>query len=223
MPEMPGVLLIDKPSGITSHDVVNQVRRQTGVKRVGHAGTLDPLATGLLIILVGRDATKKQAEFLHQDKEYICTAQLGIETDTYDSEGVITRRTPWERVKQLTPDQVESALAHFRGEIHQTVPAYSAVKVQGQKLYDKARRGTIDITALPSRVVKIYELELLDFYKDEAQQAVFLSLRVKCSSGTYIRSLVYDLGQFLGIGAYITALRRTKIGEFTVEDAQQLK
>jgi tRNA pseudouridine55 synthase len=221
--KQPTILLIDKPSGITSHDVVNQVRAQTGVKRVGHAGTLDPLATGLLIILVGRESTKKQSEYLHQDKEYVCTAQLGVETDSYDKDGKTTATAEWSKVAQISKENFEAALASFRGQISQVVPAYSAVKVKGRKLYEKARQGKVVDAELPSRLVHIYELELIDVLKNDKAQKAFFTIRVKCSSGTYIRSLVHDIGKHLQVGATVTALRRTKIGEVSVEQAQQLE
>jgi tRNA pseudouridine55 synthase len=214
-----GILLVDKPTGITSHDVVYRVRKQTGVRRVGHAGTLDPLATGLLIVLVGREFTKRQSEFLKQDKEYLCEAQLGIETDTYDVDGQIVKIASWEELGNISQVDLEKVLGKFRGEIAQTVPAFSAVKVKGQKLYDKARRGQIDKKDLPSREVDIKELELTDFKKDEESKAIFFNIKVDCSSGTYIRSLAHDIGQELGVGATVKELRRTKIGEFDISES----
>jgi tRNA pseudouridine55 synthase len=222
IPSQPEILLIDKPTGMTSHDVVNIIRRKTGVKRVGHAGTLDPLATGLLIILVGRESTKRQSEFLKQDKEYEVVAQLGIETDTYDSDGKITHESSPESVAKITQEDVEHVLTNFRGKIDQTVPAYSAVKMQGQKLYEIAREGKADEIVLPIRSVEIYSLELADFQKDTHSQKTFFKLKVHCSSGTYVRSLVYDIGRKLGVGATVTQLRRTKIGDLTVENADKL-
>lgn len=204
-----GILLIDKPSGMTSHDVVNQVRKKTKVKRVGHAGTLDPLATGLLIVLVGREFTKRQAEFMKLDKEYICEAQLGVETDTYDVDGKVVKKANWEEVKKITKKKLQQVLDSFRGEITQIVPAYSAVKIKGEKLYEKARRGKINKKDLPSRQVEIKELELIEFNQDRG----FFKIRVVCSSGTYIRSLVHDIGLELGVGSTVNQLRRTKIGE----------
>lgn len=210
-----GILLIDKPSGITSHDVVYRVRKKTGVKRVGHAGTLDPLATGLLIVLVSREFTKKQDQFMKQDKEYLCEAQLGIETDTYDIQGKVIR----ESSPEITQDVLEKILDKFMGKIIQTVPAFSAVKVKGEKLYNKARKGEIEKKDLPSREVEIKRLELVDF--NDSQQK--FSLIIECSSGTYIRSLVHDMGQEIGVGATITSLRRTKIGSYSIEQALDLE
>lgn len=218
-----GVLLIDKPTGITSHDVVNQIRRQTGVRRVGHAGTLDPLATGLLIILVGREFTKRQTEFLKLDKEYLCEVELGIETDTYDVDGEIIKKAGWNKLEKISKADLEKTLEQFRGEITQVVPAYSAVKIKGQKLYEKARRGEIDKKTLPSRKVNIKELELVEFKKDEAVQEIFFTIKVACSSGTYIRSIAHDIGQELGVGAMVKELRRTKIGELNINQANELQ
>ena len=155
-----GILLVDKPTGITSHDVVYKVRKKTGVKRVGHTGTLDPLATGLLIVLVGREFTKRQTEFLKLDKDYICEAQLGVETDTYDVDGKTIKEASWEELKKITETDFKRALDNFRGEINQTVPPYSAVKIKGEKLYEKARKGEIIQEDLPSRRVLIKELKL---------------------------------------------------------------
>lgn len=217
-----GIVLIDKPQGWTSHDVVAKVRRLTGVKRVGHAGTLDPLATGLLIVLVGREFTQRQAEFMKQEKEYLVTGQLGLTTDSYDSEGLVVQQETWQKVSQIERQQVVDALDQFRGEIAQQVPAFSAVKVKGKKLYEAARRGKTVQAELPVRRVTIKEVELVDFAMDETTQQATFSLRVVCSSGTYIRSLIHDLGQVLGVGATVTALRRTRIGDLHIKDATPL-
>jgi tRNA pseudouridine55 synthase len=218
-----GILLVDKPTGITSHDVVYKVRKKTGVKRVGHTGTLDPLATGLLIVLVGREFTKRQTEFLKLDKDYICEAQLGVETDTYDVDGKTIKEASWEELKKITETDFKRALDNFRGEINQTVPPYSAVKIKGEKLYEKARKGEIIQEDLPSRRVLIKELKLIGFVKNAEQEELFFTIKVSCSSGTYIRSLVYDVGQQLGVGATTTSLRRTRIGKYKIEDAMNLQ
>ncbi len=213
----PGVYLMDKPKGWSSHDVVAKIRRLSGIQRVGHAGTLDPLATGLLIILVGREFTKRQPEFLKLDKEYICTAQLGIEMDTYDRTGTVVAEAAVENVTAITRDQVENILQKFVGTITQTVPHYSAIKVEGRKLYAKARSGeTVD--DLPQRQVTIQEIKLLDF---DNETGIF-SFTVSCSSGTYIRSLVNDIGKLLGVGAIVTDLRRIKIDNYDVANALNL-
>lgn len=207
-----GVLLVDKPTGWTSHDVVGWVRRQVGVKRVGHAGTLDPLATGLLIVLVGREFTKLQDTFMKQDKVYEVTARFGVTTDTYDSQGNVTGSVDWTELKQLTKKQIELAMNDFLGEIEQTVPIYSAVKVAGQKLYNMARHGEV-AQSLPSRKVTIFDFRLLDFRLSESDKTCEADFVVKVSSGTYIRSLIHDLGNKLSVGANVTVLRRLKIGE----------
>ena len=218
-----GILLIDKPSGMTSHDVINQIRRKTNVKRVGHAGTLDPLATGLLIVLVGREFTKQQSKFMKLKKEYVCEARLGLATDTYDIDGQVIQQRPWDQIKLITSDKLELVLKDFRGEITQTVPAYSAVKIKGEKLYRKARKGELDQTTLPKRRVIINNLEVLNFNLDNQQQELNFTIKTNVSSGTYIRSLVHDIGQALNLGATVIALRRTKIGDYDVARAQALE
>jgi tRNA pseudouridine55 synthase len=203
-----GFLLIDKPAGITSHDVVDRVRRITGVRRVGHAGTLDPFATGLLIVGVGREATRELGSFLGCDKEYVATMRLGAVSDTQDLDGTITE----------TPDAplpseaaLRETMAKFTGPILQIPPMYSAKKIGGKKLYELARAGET-IERQPNEIT-ILNLELLSF---EPPHATFRAL---CSSGTYVRTLAHDIGQTLGCGAYLTALRRTKIGDLSVKDA----
>lgn len=217
--DSPGILLVDKAKKWTSHDVVAQVRHLSGIKTVGHAGTLDPLATGLLIVLIGKQYTKRQTQFLKMDKEYVCQAQLGVETDTYDADGQVLNQAAWSKVGQIDQKQLVKALDSLTGEIIQTVPAFSAVKVKGRKLYHLARQARVDLTTLPQRQVHIYGLKLLDFKKDEINQQLWLTIKVKCSSGTYIRSLIHDLGLKLGIGAYVKELRRTQIGPYSVADA----
>lgn len=269
-----GILLIDKPAGISSFGVVARVRRKLseqagfvtvqgkdGVMRqkrkkvkVGHTGTLDPFATGLLIILTGKE-TKRANEFLKLDKEYIATLRLGATSSTGDPEGEITlaqygsrhgssaelSETNGERAKQGVPvttgddaagseknrgwspccdevispsrKRVEEVVASFVGEVEQTVPAFSAVKINGQRAYKLARAGKQ--VEMPRRKVQIYELEILRYEWPE------LTIRCKVSSGTYIRALGEDIGKKLGMGAYLTALRRTQVGKYRVEDAVQ--
>jgi tRNA pseudouridine55 synthase len=216
----PGVHLVDKPSGPSSHTIVNYFRRQSGISRIGHTGTLDPLASGLLIILVGREFTRLQEQFLKQDKEYQVTAVLGESTDTYDSTGTTTSSSDWSQIKPITEIDVKNALQRFHGSIAQQAPIYSAIKQHGQKLYDKARLGQIVVP--PTRTVTIHQLELIAFEKDVKNQTLQVTLRVNCSSGTYIRSLVHDLGQTLRVGAHVSALRRTKIGAFTIKEASEI-
>jgi tRNA pseudouridine55 synthase len=204
-----GILNIDKAEGMTSHDVVAVMRRISGIRRIGHTGTLDPLATGVLLLCVGR-ATRLSEYLLGQDKRYEAAVRLGQETTTYDAEGDIVAEKPVEVDRQT----IASALSHFRGPISQVPPMYSAVKKDGQPLYKLARKG-VEVDR-PSRQVTIYHLDLLDW------QPPYLHLDITCSSGTYIRSLAHDLGQLLGCGGHITALRRTAVANFTVLEAVSL-
>lgn len=204
-----GLLCVDKPAGQTSHDIVNVIRRLSGIRRVGHSGTLDPLATGLMLLCLGR-ATRLLEYLVGQSKTYLATVLLGQETDTFDAEG----RVVAERPVQVSPEHLSAALDNYRGTINQLAPLYSAVKVDGQPLYRRARRG--EAVARPARTVTIHELELLSRHES------LLELRITCSSGTYVRSLAHDLGQSLGCGAHLAGLRRTAIGSFTLEDAVPL-
>ncbi len=204
-----GILNIDKPAGITSHDVINRVRRVAQMRRVGHAGTLDPLATGVLLVCLGR-ATRLVEYLTGQPKTYEAVIRMGQTTDTYDAEGTITA----EHSIAFTEADLAPALTQFRGEIEQVPPMYSAVKQDGQPLYKLARQGKE--VARPSRRVTIYELGILDW------QPPLLSLRITCSKGTYIRSLAHDLGEVLGCGGHIAALRRTAVGSFTLDTAVSL-
>jgi tRNA pseudouridine55 synthase len=201
------LLLVDKPSGITSHDAVDRVRRAIGVRKVGHAGTLDPMAAGLLVMGVGR-ATRLLRFLGDLDKEYEGTARLGEETDTLDATGRVVRTAPVD----VDADAVRAAMEGFLGEVEQRPPAYSAVKVGGERLYRAARRGA-DIQAEP-RLVRVDAFELVRFDSPD------LAFRVVCSSGTYVRSLVADLGGRLGCGAHLSGLIRTRIGPFEVRDAR---
>ncbi len=210
--EPPTFLLIDKPAGLTSHKVVEQVRRLFGVKRVGHAGTLDPFATGLLIVGVGREATKKLGELAKLDKEYTATVRLGTESATGDTEGIITAN---EQVSELADEQIEKTLKQFLGKQRQIPPMYSAKKVKGQKLYELARKGK-EIERKATEI-EVKELEILHYEWPQ------LRLRASVSSGTYMRVLAQDIGRALGVGGYLTALRRTKIGQFDVREAKTLE
>jgi tRNA pseudouridine55 synthase len=209
---MDGFLYIDKPAGITSHDVIDRLRRLTGVRRIGHAGTLDPFATGLLVVGVGREATKKLGGFLGQDKEYVGTMVLGGRSDTQDATGRITP----ESVAAM-PDRtsLEAAVRKFVGQISQTPPMYSAKKIRGQKLYELARQGK-EIAREPVTVT-VSEMELTGY---EPPKATF---RVRCSSGTYIRTLAHDIGDVLKTGAYLESLRRTAIGDISIEKSIKLE
>ena len=203
------LLLIDKPTGPTSHDVVAIVRRGAQEKRVGHAGTLDPLATGLLVVCLGA-ATRLSEYLLGEDKTYAARVRFGQATNTYDADGEVTAAS-----SQL-PERaaVEAALAPLRGPIQQRPPAFSAIKRGGQRAYTRARRG--EAVELEPRPVTIHALELTDWAPPEA------SLLVRCTAGTYIRSLAHDLGQALGCGAHLTALRRTAAGHFDLAAAVSL-
>lgn len=212
MTSFDGLLLIDKPSGPTSHDIVDQVRRALGIRAVGHAGTLDPFASGLLILGVGK-GTKALTALVGCDKTYEIEAHLGRSTDTFDREGVDTGKSFEDEPPTL--EQVEAALTLFRGVIEQKAPLYSAIKRQGKKLYELARAGTATEEMRPTRTVTIHELTLLEYTWPT------LTLRARVSSGTYIRSLVDDIGRTLHTGAFVQELRRTKIGEFDVRKAIQ--
>jgi tRNA pseudouridine55 synthase len=209
---MNGILNIDKPAGWTSHDVVAWVRRVLREKRVGHAGTLDPMATGVLLVCVGQ-ATRVVEYLTAGQKVYRAEAQLGIATDTYDADGQVTATAS---VPPLSADDLRSALANFVGEIQQRPPAYSAIKQDGEAAYRKARRG--EAVELPARPVMIHGIELLDWDPTASK----FTIDVTCGPGTYIRSLSHDLGQVLGCGAVLTRLTRTRSGQFAIEDAVDL-
>ncbi len=204
-----GFLNVDKPSGLTSHDVVNRIRRISGTRRVGHAGTLDPLATGVLVVGVGR-ATRLLEYVAGQVKEYRGDVHFGVTTATYDAEGAVTARRP----VSFDREELEAALGQFQGEILQVPPMYSAIKKDGTSLYVLARQGKE--VAREARPVTIYELELLHWEPPVA------TLRVVCSTGAYIRSLAHDLGESLECGAYLSALRRTAVGRFSLATAVPL-
>ena len=208
------IILVDKPTGISSFGVVARIRRELrdefGHKvKVGHTGTLDPFATGLMILLSGK-MTKKSNDFLKLDKIYEADLKLGFASTTGDPEGEITEVSSF--VPELT--EIERVLKSFTGEISQTVPKFSAVKINGERAYKLARKGTDFKT--PTRIVTIYQIELLDYS--------YPTLKIRChvSSGTYIRTLAEDIGKTLGTGAYLTALRRTKIGDYRIEDAKKV-
>ena len=209
------IILIDKPAGMTSFGVVARVRRQLSEQlgrrvKVGHTGTLDPFATGLLILLSGK-MTKKSGEFLKLDKEYEATLKLGWVSTTGDPEGELTKTS--EKVPDLAT--IKTVLAGFTGEVWQTVSRFSAVKIHGQRAYKLARKGEEFET--PWRKITVYGLEVMAYNYPE------LKLRCKVSSGTYVRTLAEDIGAALGTGAYLTALRRTEVGRFSVRDAATLK
>lgn len=209
-----GVFLIDKPAGISSFGVVSRMRRVLGIKKVGHAGTLDPFATGLLIVCGGRAATKLISRFMEGQKEYLTTLLLGVETKTQDPEGEVTSTRT---VGTLTPASIEEVLEQYRGEQLQTPPAYSALKHKGKPLYYYARKG-IEVKKEPRKIL-IRELERIGNTGDLSGETAELQLRIVCSKGTYIRTLGAEIGNSLGCGAHLVQLRRTRSGQFDVQDA----
>lgn len=207
---MNGIVIIDKPAGWTSQDVTARLRRVFGTRRIGHGGTLDPMATGVLPVFVGR-ATRGVEFFEHAEKTYETELLLGVATDTEDTTGTVLTR----REVSVTQEQLDGTLERFRGEIMQIPPMYSALKVNGQKLCDLARKGR-QVERQP-RPVTIHELTLL------SREGDTLRLRVRCSKGTYIRTLCADIGEALGCGGCMQALRRTQAGEYTIAEAVPLQ
>ena len=205
------IIPINKPAGITSHTVVNKLRKFYGIKKIGHAGTLDPFATGVLILLVSRESTKRSQELMKQDKIYRTKLKLGYISDTYDKDGVIQE---YNIQKVPTRVEIDQIIASFVGEISQIPPMYSAIKINGKKMYELARKGqTVDI---PPRLVNIYNIIVLDYTYP------YLTLDIVCSSGTYIRSLGYDIGIKLETGAYLEELERRQSGEYNIENCYTL-
>ncbi len=207
-----GFLNIYKPSGITSFDVIARLRKVLKIKQIGHAGTLDPLAEGVLPIAISK--ATRLLEFLNDDKAYICTLEFGRISNTYDTEGEIEIFSD----KKVDKKTAEEALKVFEGEIEQTPPAFSAVHYQGKRLYELAREGNVP-TDIQKRKVKIHEIKLLNFDSESQTAEIF----VACSKGTYIRSIVHDLGQNLGCGAIMTKLIRTQSGDFGIKTSVELE
>jgi tRNA pseudouridine55 synthase len=205
-----GAILIDKPAGPTSHDVVDVIRRQFGIKKVGHCGTLDPNATGLLIIVLGR-GTKLSEKLMSDDKVYEGTMKFGETTNSYDADGEILETRP---VPPLTVEHLNELAATFIGDLMQMPPMFSAIKKDGVPLYKLARKG-IEVPRAP-RLIHIYSFRFTD-YREQLG-----SFRVACTKGTYVRSLAHDLGQKIGCGAHLATLRRTVSGKFDVADARPL-
>lgn len=206
------VLLVDKPLHWTSFDVVAKLRRLCKTKKIGHAGTLDPLATGLLIVCTGKK-TKSIEQYQNLNKTYQATICLGATTPTYDAEFAPENIKPY---AHITENEVKNAIEkHFMGEISQIPPVYSAIKIQGKSAYQLARKGKE--VELKPRTVHIYRFDILSF------DLPYIHAEIECSKGTYIRSLAHDLGQLLGTGAYLSGLRRTKIGEISVEQAKTME
>ncbi len=207
---MDGILIIDKPPGLTSHDVVDRVRRIAGLRAVGHAGTLDPPATGVLVLLLGK-ATRLAEYAEAQAKEYETVFRFGVETDTLDAAGAVTAESA---VPPLTPEAVAAAAAALTGEILQVPPAISAVRVDGRRSYRRAREG--EAVEPPARRVTVHAFDLLQLDPPRA------SFRIRCAKGTYVRALARDLGRALGCGGIVESLRRTRSGAFTIADAVPL-
>ncbi len=209
-----GILLVNKPIGMTSHDVIDRLRKITGQRRIGHTGTLDPMAKGLLVVCLG-NATVMSQFLSDETKQYEAEIYLGMRSKTYDREG-IDAETPIQPVPELSLEQINVLIEQFTGTIEQTVPPFSAVKVQGKKLYELARQGE-RIESLPIRTVEISKLTVLSY------QTPKLSIRIGCSKGTYIRSLAHDIGEAVGCGAYLSQLKRTAVGRCSLDDALSLE
>ncbi len=213
---MTGILLVDKPQGITSHDVVDRIRAAAGIRRVGHTGTLDPAATGLLILCLGK-ATRLSEHFTQLDKAYEGVMRMGVITDSYDLDGKRIEERPedWPRPDTLLPklsvETIQAACDAFKGDIEQIPPMVSAVKVGGERLYKKARKG--EVVERKPRPVTIEEFKVLSYQAPDAH------MRIRCTSGTYVRSLCHDVGQALQCGATLASLRRTLVGKHDVKDA----
>ncbi|MBX3064262.1 MAG: tRNA pseudouridine(55) synthase TruB [Anaerolineae bacterium] len=204
-----GFLVVDKPQGMTSHDVVAKTRRGTGIKRIGHVGTLDPLATGMLVLCVGA-ATRLSEYVMHTDKLYMATVRLGIETSTYDAEGEVISTAD---ARHISKDQIDRALGRFRGAILQVPPMYSAIKQGGKKLYELAREG--QVVERDPRPITIHAIHTYETQRPhDIPNVLDAKIVVWCSSGTYIRSIAHDLGETLGVGAHLVALHRRIIGGF---------
>lgn len=211
-PEFEGILLVDKPSGITSHDIVDRLRRKLKMKKIGHAGTLDPLATGLMIMLIGK-ATKVSQFLISLDKSYEGTFKLGVETDSQDSDGNVLEEKAIPDA--LSEENIRDAMKEFHGDQYQTPPMFSAKKVDGVPLYKMARKGkTVE---REPRFIRINDLSLKEW------SVPFGQFVMDCSKGTYVRTVFHDLGQNLGCGGHLTALRRTKINDFSIDGVNTLQ
>ena len=208
---MNGIVVVNKPNGLTSHDVVDKVRKKFRIKKVGHAGTLDPLATGVLVMLIGK-TTKLSRQFTSFDKAYRATMKLGVRTDTADTQGKVIATSSF---NHITREQVEYALQKFIGGIEQIPPMVSAVRMRGKRLYELARQG-IEVTR-ESRPITIHVLRLERF------EPPLVEIYLECSKGTYVRQLADDIGSALGCGACITQIERTKVGEFSIEHSVKLE
>lgn len=200
-----GILLVDKPQGKTSFSLIRSLRRLTGIQKIGHAGTLDPFATGVMVILIGKKYTRLSDKLLSADKEYVAKISFGVTTDTYDCDGKVVASSK----KVPTEQEVLKAIEHFQGEIDQVPPMFSAKKVKGKKLYDLARKGeTIERASCKVTL----ETTLLNY------EYPHLSLKITCSKGTYIRSIAHEMGNMLSCGGYLLELKRTRSGPFTLKE-----
>lgn len=214
---MSGILLVDKSGGMTSHDVVARVRRLAGVRRVGHAGTLDPMATGLLVVGLG-SSTRLLTYLVGLDKEYLATIRLGASTPSDDADSPVDRIADADRLASITEVQVLAAIEPLRGDIRQVPSTVSAIKVDGRRAYARARAG--EPVELGSRAVTVSAFDVLAIRHGEFLD---LDVRIECSTGTYVRALARDLGRALGVGGHLTALRRTRVGPFRIERAHELE
>jgi tRNA pseudouridine55 synthase len=208
---MDGILIVNKPSGITSHDVVDFIRRKFNIKRVGHAGTLDPMATGVLVMLLGK-ATKLSNTFINEDKEYVAKIFFGKSTDTQDSSGKVIEE---KNIDSLDIEAIKKAFDSFKGDIEQIPPMVSAIKYKGKKLYQLARSGKTVVRE--PRKIRISDMEILDYKFPE------LTFRVKCSKGTYVRTLCEDIGRSLGVPSHMSGLIRTQSGDFLLKDSKNME
>jgi tRNA pseudouridine55 synthase len=207
-----GFLLVNKEEGPTSHDIINKLRRITNIKKIGHAGTLDPFAQGLLIVAIGRKATKKINTFVKLNKEYRATVLLGVETDSYDKTGNIVEKYEGKAIEEK---EIKRAIKTIKKKREQTPPMYSAKKVGGKKLYELARKN-IEIERKPQKI-KIFSIKI------ERYEWPILKIKIKCSSGTYIRTIAKDIGDILDCGAHLKELERTKIGKYDIKKAVNIK
>ncbi len=207
-----GFLLVDKSSNPTSFDIVYQLRKITGIKKIGHAGTLDPFASGLLIVAIGKEATKKISQFVKLDKKYEAEIILGAESNTYDRTGILTKK---KEITEINKKDIIKILKKIKKSKEQIPPMYSAKKIGGKKLYQLARKN-IEIER-PAQLIKISKIKIIDYSWPK------IKLKIACSSGTYIRSIANDLGKELACGAYLNELRRTKIGKYRVKKAKKIE
>lgn len=207
-----GFILINKPSGPTSHDIIYKLRKITGIKKIGHAGTLDPLAGGCLLVGIGRGATKNLDKFLKSEKEYIAQINLSLNTDTYDREGKVVEEF---KERKITKKEINRILKSFLGKKKQIPPIFSAKKIGGRKFYQLAREGK-EFVPKPS-LIEIFKIKMIKYKWPK------LEIKIKCSSGTYIRSLAYDIGKKLHCGGCLDKLKRTAIGKYKIRKAKMLK